>query len=163
MNAFPLASHGAPTDVVAWRQGQPVTVAQFAADVARLAAALPPGGFMLNACTDRYRFVVGLAAALVAGKVSLLPPSHTAESVRQMRAFAADVFCLADAPSAIELPLFRYDDASAPLTPRSECAGAQVPLMPADRTVAFVFTSGSTGTPVPQRKQWGALVQDVRA
>ncbi|AEG91319.1 AMP-binding protein [Ramlibacter tataouinensis] len=163
MDTFPLVSHASPGDTVAWRHGQPVSVAQFVADVARLAAALPPGGFMLNACGDRYRFAVGLSAALVAGKVSLLPPSHTAESVRQMRAFAPDVFCLADAPSSIELPLFRYDDAVASLTPPWEARAAPVPRIPADRTVAFVFTSGSTGTPVPHRKQWGALVRDVRA
>jgi acyl-coenzyme A synthetase/AMP-(fatty) acid ligase len=39
----------------------------------------------------------------------------------------------------------------------------EVPQIPAARTAAIVFTSGSTGAPVAHRKSWGALVQSVRA
>jgi acyl-coenzyme A synthetase/AMP-(fatty) acid ligase len=38
-----------------------------------------------------------------------------------------------------------------------------VPDIPADRTLAWVFTSGSTGLPVPHRKVWGQMVRNVRA
>jgi acyl-coenzyme A synthetase/AMP-(fatty) acid ligase len=37
-----------------------------------------------------------------------------------------------------------------------------VPLIPAERVVADVFTSGSTGLPLPHRKRWGSLVKCVR-
>lgn len=163
MDAFPLVTHAAAGEIVAWRQGRPVTAAQFLGDVARLADALPAGRHVFNACHDRYRFTVALAAALVTQKVSLLPPSHTPETVRQMRAFAPDVFCVADAASAIDLPLFIFDETSLPPLPAAPAAAKLVPSIPAQRLMAFVFTSGSTGTPAAHRKTWGQMVLDVRA
>ena len=38
-----------------------------------------------------------------------------------------------------------------------------VPQIDAAQLAAYVFTSGSTGAPVPHRKTWGRLVQCVRA
>ncbi len=131
---------------------------QFLADAAALAAHLPAGRHVINACADRYRFAVGVAGALLAGKVSLLPPSHTPEVLRHLRAFAPDVFCLTDSPECdLNLPQVRFPQASAP--PRAW----QVPHLAPDTPVAYVFTSGTTGVPVPHPKTWGALVRCVRA
>ncbi|RYF38259.1 MAG: acyl-CoA synthetase, partial [Comamonadaceae bacterium] len=166
MPAFPLVSHNSPDQALAWRHGAPITVAQFLLDVSRLAAALPAGRHVLNACADRYRFAVGLAAALVSERVSLLPPSHTAETVRQMKVFAPDAFCLADGPTAIDLPCLRFDDSTLPLAVTSDvarAAGQEIPRIPGDRVMAYVFTSGSTGAPVAHLKKWGNMVGDVRA
>ena len=163
MDAYPLLTHDDADAVMAWRHGRPITVARFLADVAHVAATLPAGSHVLNACTDRYRFTVGLAAALVAGKISLLPPSHTPETVRQMKVFAPDVFCLVDGATTIDLPLVRIDEAGLALPDARADARAAVPLVPQGRTMAFVFTSGSTGLPVPHRKTWGQMVRDVRA
>lgn len=161
MDAYPLLAHATGGQVMAWRHGQPVTVARFLRDVAWLAQALPAGSHVLNACADRYRFAVGLAAALVTQKISLLPPSHTPETVRQMKVFAPDAFCLADGSTAIDLPVFRFDEA--PASGPAAGGDPEMPLIPADRTLAFVFTSGSTGTPLPHRKAWGQMVRNVRA
>ncbi|WP_197330883.1 AMP-binding protein [Ralstonia syzygii] len=161
MPTYPLVFHASPDQTIAWRDGTPVAVRTFLAEVARLAAALPAGGHVFNACTDRYRFTVGLCATLVAGKISLLPASQTPETVRQLAAFAPDVFCLHDAPDcAIELPRFRFPE---PLPSAGTDAPVDVPQIDASRVMAYIFTSGSTGTPVPHRKTWGALVQGVRA
>ena len=162
MEQFPLLTHGALDQVVAWRQGQPVTVATFLADVRQLALALPAASHVFNACADRYRFTVALAAALLGEQERLLPPSQTPETVRQMKLFAPDVFCIADRPSAIDLPVFMYDGAALPREGPQQAASG-VPLLPAERTMAYVFTSGSTGTPVAHRKTWGQMVRDVRA
>lgn len=150
---------------MAWRDGSPVTVRTFLADVARVAAALPPGGHVFNVCRDRYRFAVSLCAALVSGRVSLLPSTHTPETVRQLATFAPDAFCLHDTPDcAIDLPRFRYpEDPSAASHDDSEDAAWEVPQIDAARVMAYVFTSGSTGTPVPHLKTWGFLVANVRA
>jgi acyl-coenzyme A synthetase/AMP-(fatty) acid ligase len=127
--------------------------------VTQLAAVLPAGGHVFNACADRYRFAVGLCATLVAGKVSLLPPMQTPEMVRQLAAFAPDVFCLHDAPDcAIDLPRLRY-----PALPQPADAPVEVPQIDAAQVMAYLFTSGSTGTPVPHRKTWGALVRAMQA
>ncbi|WP_247421578.1 AMP-binding protein [Ralstonia pseudosolanacearum] len=161
MPTYPLVFHASPDQTIAWRDGAQVAVRTFLAEVARLAAALPAGGHVFNACTDRYRFAVGLCATLVAGKISLLPASQTPETVRRLAAFAPDVFCLHDAPDcAIELPRFRFPE---PLPTAGADAPVDVPQIEASRVMAYLFTSGSTGTPVPHRKTWGALVEGVRA
>src|SRR6202000_1926426 len=97
MPSFPLLFHSSSAQTIAWRDGTPVSVREFLADVASLAKALPARGHVFNMCTDRYRFAVGLCAALVAGKISLLPSAHTSEAVRQLASFAPDTFCLHDA------------------------------------------------------------------
>src|SRR5512141_3007717 len=109
MPLLPLVSHASADSIIAWRADGAVTRRQFLAEVGQLAAALPTGTHLLNMCGDRYRFSVGLAAAIVAGKVSLLPSTPTAEVVRQIKAFAPDVFCLTDSDAcAVDLPQLRY-------------------------------------------------------
>ena len=160
MTSFPLLTHQDPGHVLAWRNEKPVTVAHFLADVCHLAQALPAGRHVLNACTDRYRFTVGLAAALVADKISLLPPTLAPEMVRQLQDFAPDVFCLTDQQSKVGLWQFSWFDAMG-CGRRTEVR--EVPMIPASRTLAVMFTSGSTGMPLAQQKTWGSVVRSVRA
>jgi len=124
----------------------------------RVAAALPQGQHVLNACGDRYRFTVAFAASLVANKVSLLPSTHTPEVIRQLTQFAPDVFCLTDdSRCQIDLPRVRFPEA-----PGSEAVPWQKLEIEEERLAAYVFTSGSTGTPLPYKKTWGRLVNCVR-
>ncbi|MDQ0140660.1 AMP-binding protein [Cupriavidus necator] len=161
MTTFPLVAHATPDGIVAWAHGRPVTVRQFLADAASLAAALPAGGHLFNACADRYRFTVGLCAALLAGKPTLLPPSHTPETVRQLLAFAPDAFCLHDQPdAAFDMPALHYPEG---LAATGAAGPVEMPRIPAAQVMAYVFTSGSTGTPVPHRKTWGAMAGCARA
>jgi len=158
MSTYPLVSHSSLDHTLAWRDGAPVPVRTFLPDVLRLAAMLPAGDHVFNACTDRYRFAVGLCATLVARKISLLPPMQTPQMVRQLAAFAPDVFCLHDANACpVDLPGFRYPDDAAPYT-----APIEVPQIDAAQVMAVLFTSGSTGTPVPHRKTWGTLARCMR-
>lgn len=157
-SALPLLSHASPNAAVAWRHDEKLSVARFLSDVAALAKVLPAGKHVLNVCADRYRFAVGLAACLATGRISLLPSTHTPETIRQLLSFAPDAFCLTDNPACdIALPLFHYPELAA-----VEGDGG-IPCFPAEQTVAYVFTSGSTGLPVPHRKTWGALVRNIRA
>jgi acyl-coenzyme A synthetase/AMP-(fatty) acid ligase len=146
--------------VLAYRAGRPVSASQFLADVERIASTLGASGHILNACTDRYRFAVGFAAALRVGKLSLLPSTQTPEMIRQLTAFAPDIVCLtdeADAPAG--LAAIRYAEAPAgAVSP----AGAAVPQIDAQRPAACVFTSGSTGAPLPYHKSFGRLIGCVR-
>ncbi len=153
-----LIAHAAARDVVAYRRGRPIRAARFIADVARVAAQLPPGRHVLNACVDRYLFSVGFCAAVVAGRVSLLPSTHTPEVIRHLQGFAPDAICLSDDPDCdIDLPLTLVDPGEAPRS-----VGAwRVPGIAPDALVAYVFTSGSTGQPVPHPKTWARLVDVV--
>lgn len=165
MSSFPLVTHAHAHDILAYGPAGPITVAHFLADVRQLAADLPPGRHVLNVCVDRYRFAVGVAAALLADKISLLPPTLTPEMMRQVKHFAPDVFCLVDQPQAFDLPQLAWTGAQAVEAAAADAAGATyvVPDIPAARTAAIVFTSGSTGTPVAHPKSWGGLVRSVRA
>ncbi|WP_316157059.1 AMP-binding protein [Cupriavidus sp. BIC8F] len=161
MTTLPIVAHASPEDIIAWAHGRPVSVRQFLADASSLATALPAGGHVFNACTDRYRFAVGLCAALLAGKATLLPPSHTPEMVRQLADFAPDAFCLHDQPdAACAMPAFHYHDG---LRGAATDGPVEIPQIPATQVMAYVFTSGSTGTPVPHRKTWGAMARCAHA
>ena len=163
LGTLPLISHADPDAIVAFRSGTPVLAKDFLTDVARVSAALPGSNHVLNVCSDRYRFTVGFAASLVAGKVSLLPSTHTPEVIRQLAVFAPDVFCLTDDPGCdIELPRTLYPE---PVPGRTLGADRQpwtVPAIEAGQLAAYVFTSGSTGTPLPYKKTWGRLLRCVR-
>jgi acyl-coenzyme A synthetase/AMP-(fatty) acid ligase len=158
MDSIALLSHSSPTAVIAYRAGVPVTAQRFLSDVTQLAGRLPAGNHVLNVCADRYRFTVGLAACLVTRRVSLLPSTHTPEVIGQMAGFAPDAFCLTDDPRCeIDLPRFHYPEG----IPRPD-ASWEVPAIPVTQLAAIVFTSGSTGTPLPYKKTWGRLARCVR-
>ncbi|MEO8600127.1 MAG: AMP-binding protein, partial [bacterium] len=122
----------------------------------------PDGGHMLNACNDRYRFTVGLAAALLSQKISLLPPTQTPEMIRQLELFAPDVFCLTDSKNcAITLPQLQFPVLA--VLPEINDPAFVVPQVDSGQAVAYVFTSGSTGAPSAHLKTWGALVRSVQS
>jgi acyl-coenzyme A synthetase/AMP-(fatty) acid ligase len=158
MDASPLFTHQSPAAVIAYRGGQAIDAQTFLADAAALAANLPDGRHVLNVCVDRYRFTVGLAACLMTGRISLLPSTHTPEVIRQLEEFAPDVFCLTDERTCtIELPRIVFpEDLAAPRI------AWHVPQIPLTQPAAIVFTSGSTGTPLPYKKTWGRLARCVR-
>jgi acyl-coenzyme A synthetase/AMP-(fatty) acid ligase len=164
MDTIGLLSHNTPTAVIAYRGGVPVTARQFLADVKRLAQSLPTGEHVLNVCADRYRFTVGLAACLITQRVSLLPSTHTPEVIGQLAGFAPDAFCLTDdAHCDIGLPKHHYSEGPGqPDGPPTAGAAWSVPQIPVQQLAAIVFTSGSTGTPLPYRKTWGRLARCVR-
>ncbi len=159
MPTLPLLVHAHLDATLAWHGGVAVSVGQFLHEVESLAAQLPPGRHVLNLCGNRYRFMVALAACLVSGRVSLLPPNHTPEMVRQMQRLAPDVFCIRDQDACdVDLPGFHFQDTC---TLASGAPG--IPQIPQDQVAALVFTSGSTGEPAPHRKCWGSLVRNVQA
>lgn len=159
MPTLPLIVHPCVDAVLAWRGGAPVSVKQFLGEVAYLADQLPAGRHVLNLCSNRYQFTVALAACIVSGRVSVLPPNHTVEMVRQMQRLAPDVFCMTDQDACdIDLPVFRYPTAM----PQS-VAEPRIPQIDRDQLIAEVYTSGSTGTPTSHGKRWGSLVRNVQA
>lgn len=166
MDGVPLFAHRQPDDLIAYQRGNAIRAASFLADIARLTAILPGARHMLLACQDRYHFAVGFAAGLLSGRVSLLPSTQTPEVIQQLRRFAPDAICLTDDHAcAIDLPtvLFPTGPDTAPGPGLGPDANTwAVPRIPADRLAAYVFTSGSTGAPIPHAKTWGPLVRCVR-
>jgi acyl-coenzyme A synthetase/AMP-(fatty) acid ligase len=156
-----LIGHPYATSIVAWRDGVAVTATEFLNDVRLLTAILPEHRHILNDCQDRYRFVVALCAILVAGKINLLPSTRTAETIRQLRAFAPDANCLTDQPDCeIDLPRIAYPDPS--FFDNAGDDALSIPRIAETQLVAYVFTSGSTDLPIPHPKTWGSLVRNVQ-
>ncbi len=158
----PLIRNFAPGAVFAYYDGGAVSVEEYLRDVRRLAHALPQGRHVLNLCTNRYRFCVAFAAALLRDQVNLLPPNQVPLTIAQLRDRYAGAFALVD-DDASDLPItiFRYPVWTAGSETAAEESTESIPVFPADQMAAITFSSGSTGEPVPHQKTWGALAASV--
>ena len=134
--------------------GRDITAAAFAADVRRLAAALPNAAYAANVCTGRYAFAVGFAAALLRGQVSLLTSDRSADRLQALHSRFPDSIALTDSTDALPMPSVRV------LPPGA--ATAAMPGIDGGQLAALVFTSGSTAQPTAHAKSWGALTQRSR-
>lgn len=140
-------------------EGRQVTRRHFLNEILALAARLPEGRPLLNLCTSRYHFALGLLAAICRGNLSLLPNSLAENSIASLREQHPDLLCLCDQGEApFGLPVLRVltlEANDAPLPP--------MPQIPAGQRVACVFTSGSTGQPQAHFKTFAKLRRNVEA
>ncbi len=154
MADFPLVRNHETGTVFAYFDRRPVTSAQFLKHVSQLAGTLPGRRYVINLCSDRYRFAVGFAAALLRGQVSLLPPNTAPDFIERLKHDYPDAYCLTDSTAVSQgtetvlFPVLQDVDATMPA----------VPLIPEAQVAAILFTSGSTGRPLPHRKTWRSLV-----
>jgi acyl-coenzyme A synthetase/AMP-(fatty) acid ligase len=141
------------------RAGKAISRRRFLADAIALAERLPPAGAMLNLSSDRYRFAVGLAAALLRGHTSLLPPNHVADTVARLRVRFPGMYALVDRGGEDHgLTTVIHADRDG-----DTGDGDAIPRIDPDLVAAYVLTSGSTGDPVPHAKPWGLLVTNARS
>ena len=152
-----------------WVAGHAVSAARFIAQAQALAERLPAQGRPVNLCQDRHRFALGLAAALLRGHTSLMPPNALPDTLRRLQddADAADpaaspAYALTDdnTPGLDLCGLLRVvvDPATLPAT-----EAHSVPSIPAALEAVRLLTSGSTGAPQPHGKRWGQLVLNIGA
>jgi acyl-coenzyme A synthetase/AMP-(fatty) acid ligase len=153
---YPVLQHAKADDILAVQAGRQISRAAFVGDVRQLARLLPDRRHILNLCTDRYRFMVGFAAALQRRQVSLLPSSLAPGVLRDLAAEYPDVYALTDGVRP-ELDCMDYPPLQ---SAASETALAEIAE---DQPVLVLFTSGSTGRPKPVRKCWGPLVRSARS
>lgn len=155
--AHPILRHAHDDDVVAIRAHRSIRRADFLSDVAALAARLPAHRYVLNLCTDRYRFSVGLAAALCRQQISLLPPNDAPAVLKAVASDYSDLYALTDTARP-PFPAIVYPDN----LDRGDRT-AEVPSVPDERPALILFTSGSTGRSRPVPKSWRALVRSAIA
>lgn len=153
--SYPLTRRDNLDDWAGLRSGQGISRRQFLSDVARLAERLPAEKFVVNLCTDRYRFIVGFAAALCREQVSLMPANDMGRTLEALASDYRGVYALADTTSP-PLPVFRYPEALGPLLEAIE-----VPVFAAEQPAVVLFTSGTTGRPKAIPKSWGVLARSA--
>lgn len=137
--------HGELSRPMLLRDGVAVSARQVLAQAQALAHRLPDAANIVNLCEDRGRFLVGFCAAVIAGRVTLLPPSRAPQAVAGVRADHGPAAIIDDAAVDAALPHAKPQ------------AISEAPQVATDRLVAIGFTSGSTGAPKPSPKTWGAF------
>jgi acyl-coenzyme A synthetase/AMP-(fatty) acid ligase len=141
-------AHGEAGRMIAFGQDGPVSLGTFLQQVRALAAMLPNGRHAINLCEDRYRFLVAFCAVALRGQVTLLPPSRAPAVIDDELCRHADSYCLGDGALQPEPPRYLRLPEPLPLLDGG-------PLLVDDTALAAIgFTSGSTGTPLPNPKTW---------
>ena len=159
MNTAALLGPYRADRVLAWENGHPITYGRFLSDVGALADLLPEKSTVINLAEDRYRFLVGFAAALVRGQTTLLPPSRAPGALARIAREYGAGYCLVDGTEKVEqLPSYQISTGTWTSTD-----SGKVPRIPVDHPALVAFTSGSTGSPQPNSKTWGSLVAVARS
>ena len=136
---------------LAWRDGAPISRRHYLADMHALAARLPAAGPMLNFTADRYRFAVGLGAAMLRGQASLMPPNHTTDTVARLHTLFPSIYALTDADApTLQLPTIHYND-NAVAIPAERDAHPAFPAWPEIDDTALAATAAVHGLVVVTR------------
>jgi acyl-coenzyme A synthetase/AMP-(fatty) acid ligase len=154
MNALPLLGPYQPEDIIAWHNGKSISCATFLAHVADCLEKLPDKRHVLNLCTDRYRFLVGFAAALLREQITLLPPNRAPKVIEQIGCTYPTCYTLTDGDERVD----GLETVSLNQLYSHKGPSVTNPVIPGHHIAAIAFTSGSTGVPRPNSKTWESLV-----
>jgi acyl-coenzyme A synthetase/AMP-(fatty) acid ligase len=152
-SALPLLNFAQPDRVFAWRDGRPLCVAKFLADVQSVASALPAARHVVNLCEDRYTFLVGFCAVASRGQANLLPPSRAPKAIEEVLANHPGSYALGDTPRDGLPAHYVHLQLDADAAPDDFA----VPEIDGEQIVAIGFTSGSTGQPKANPKAWASV------
>lgn len=154
---LPLLYHHSLDSVIAIKDGEAITVAEFLAHATQLAATLPPAGPVINLCEDRYFFLLGFVAALLSKQTTLLPANRARDTIERLRQEYPQGYLLSDRPA--EDAGTEYIDCA--IQSNGSLADA-IPEIEAEQASAILYTSGSSGEATPHAKNWGTLVAAAR-
>ncbi len=149
-----------PAAPLVWKDNGPISAARFLADATALADSLPPTGNPINLSNGRYELAVGLMAALIGGRTSLMPPNTLPETLARLGREGQGSYALVDDAAT--------DTAGLPaLDVRTFVGTSEPPITVPEIDPAFeavrLFTSGSSGAPQPHGKSWGQLRLNIEA
>jgi len=116
---------------------------------------LPRKRYVINMCQDRYAFLVGFAAALFHNQTTLLPPNQTPDILQQLLSQYPDSYYMTDGQERVA----GLEGITLNLDTHSDREPIENPQFSDSHVAAIAFTSGTTGTPRPNPKTWGSMVQ----
>ncbi len=136
---------------LAWRHGKPVSARRFLADAAIASRQIPASAQgVIDLCTSRYDFAVVMAAALMRGLPTLMPPNAMASTLALVQREHPGSWII----DKLDTHAIAQQDAAVITEP---------PLVDAQQLAAVLLTSGSTGVPVPHGRSWGSVVLNAQA
>jgi acyl-coenzyme A synthetase/AMP-(fatty) acid ligase len=147
---------GPSARVVLHGAGGPVDAARFLRLVHGVARRLPAVPQLLNLCDDRYRFLLGFAAAASRGITTLLPPSRATGVLTELLDRYPEAGLLGDCALVEALAAERHSDCLRLDQCEDEAEGG-MPRVAPDFVAALGFTSGSSGPPQVHAKLWGSF------
>lgn len=148
---FPLTDRR-PDKTIAFCAAGEVQVGHFLAQAIELSGKLPEHQYVINLCSDRYHYLLGFCAAVIAGQTTLMPPNRQPQTLQQLAEEYPDSYSLGDNGQC------NYEMSAGDIA-GIEPGGSDtaVPEIPPDQLCVIAFTSGSTGTPTPNLKYWETL------
>lgn len=153
MNPLALGIRREGNDPLVWIDGRAISLDQLSGHASQLAEHLPHSGAVINLCEGRGRFLAGFLAALHRHLTTVLPPSKAPGAVQAVAWDFNKALCLVDDAYEGPVPALQVSDP----TPETRCDAVPA-LEPQDADVAAcLYTSGSTGHPMPNPKHWGLL------
>lgn len=117
------------------------------AEAKALAAKLPDHQHVINLHSDRYRYLRAFCAAIIAGQCTLMPPNRQPNTIRQLQELYPDSYLVGE--GGVE-PTF------------TNATDTRMPDIADEQLCAIAFTSGTTGTPKPNRKFWRTLREGTK-
>lgn len=155
MTTSPFLGPYQPESPVAWYHGSAMTPPTLLSHVRSLRDKIPHNRYVVNICKDRYAFMVGFAASLCHNQTTLLPPNLSPDTLQQLLSQYPDCYYMTDGQEQVaELKGITLN-----LDTNPDRARMENPQFSDSHVAAIAFTSGTTGTPRPNSKSWGSMVQ----
>lgn len=148
---FPVTNRKSE-EIISVYRGENIEVGQFITEAKALAATLPAHRYVFNLFTNRYEYLLGFCASILAGQCTLMPPNrldHTLEELAQQYPDSYKLGACGLSYPEIRKGVFRGKP--------GQFQDDDIPLISADQLCAIAFTSGSTGAPRPNPKYWHTL------
>jgi acyl-coenzyme A synthetase/AMP-(fatty) acid ligase len=148
---FPITERGSE-ETIAFHAGEEIDVGQFIEQAKTLASRLPKHRYVVNLCANRFEYLLGFCASVIAGQCTLMPPNRLDNTLEELSQLYPDSYLLGDGEYSDE-----FVDGKDVSSEADKILIDEVPLIPADQLCAIAFTSGSTGMPSPNLKYWETL------
>ncbi len=148
---FPITARK-PQEIIAFHAGEAVDVGQFIKQAKSLACRLPKHRYVFNLFANRFEYLLGFCASVIAGQCTLMPPNRLDKTLQDLAQQYPDSYFLGDGEFA-DVGVDGINRHAG----RHKIAGGDIPLIPVDQLCAIAFTSGSTGKPSPNPKYWETL------